>query len=103
MRTSAERRVKLGFILDRIADDEKVDVNQEELVSRLWQMAQRWKKDPAEVRKIFDAQGLWPSVVTSIRQEKTVSLLLGAAAIEEAQGPVSAPVSSPVSSQGGTA
>jgi FKBP-type peptidyl-prolyl cis-trans isomerase (trigger factor) len=81
LRTSATRHVKLSFILERIAAQESVSVSQDELVGRLWQLAQRWKKDPAEVRKTFDAQGLWPSVVSTIRQEKTTALLLSAASI----------------------
>jgi len=86
LRTSAERQVKLSFIVDRIAEQEQVTVTQDELVGRLWKVAQRWKKDPAEVRKIFDAQELWPSVVSSIRQEKTMAWLMANAAITEAQG-----------------
>lgn len=84
LRTSAQRYVKLSFILDRIASQESMTVTQDELVSRLWQLSQRWKKDPAEVRKIFDTEGLWPSVVSALRQEKTVNLLLTSAAIEDA-------------------
>lgn len=83
LRTNAERHVKLAFILDRIATQESIAVTQDELVGRLWQLAQRWKKDPAEVRKIFDAQGLWPSVLSTIRQEKTMAFLLAAAALED--------------------
>ena len=56
-------------------------VAQDEIVTHLWQVARRWQKEPSEVRKVFDAQGLWPSVVSTIRQEKTVALLLGAATI----------------------
>ena len=87
LRTSAERHVKLGFILDRIAEQEAMTVTQDEVVKRLWQLAQRWKKDPAQVRRIFDDQGLWPSVVSSIRQEKTTALLLAAAVIENGAPP----------------
>src|SRR3989338_3133226 len=83
LRTSAERRVKLGFILDRIAEQENIAVAQDELVKRLWELSRRWKKDPAEVRKLFDAEGLWGSVVSSIRQEKTIAMLLSAAAVQE--------------------
>ncbi len=79
LRTSAERHVKLLFILDRIADKESVAVEQQELVEHLWRLSQRWKKDPAEVRKTLDAQGLWGSVYSAIRQEKTMNLLLAAA------------------------
>lgn len=96
LRTSAARHVKLGFILERIAAQESVTVAQDELVKRLWQLAQRWKKDPAQVRQVFDAQGLWPSVVSAIRQEKTIALLLSAAKVEGTGPP------GPVPSIGGT-
>ncbi len=76
LRTSAQRHVKLGFILDRIAEAETVQVTQDEIMRRLWDVARRWKKDPAEVRKVFDEQGLWPSVVSTIRQEKTMTQLM---------------------------
>lgn len=81
LRTNAQRYVKLSFILDRIAGQESLTVTQDEVVGHLWQLAQRWKKDPSEVRKFLDAQELWPSVVSTIRQEKTVTLLLAAAKI----------------------
>lgn len=84
LRTSAERYVKLSFILQRIAQAESLVVSEPELVERLWQVARRWKKDPAEVRRIFDGRGLWPSVVSTIRQEKTIDFLLASAAVEEA-------------------
>ncbi|MBI4341658.1 MAG: hypothetical protein HY598_05190 [Candidatus Omnitrophica bacterium] len=81
LRQAGERHVKLSFIIDRIAEQEQVAVTQQELVERLWQLARGWKKDPAEVRAILDAQGLWPSVYSAIRQEKTMSLLLAAAVV----------------------
>jgi FKBP-type peptidyl-prolyl cis-trans isomerase (trigger factor) len=96
LRTSAERHVKLSFILERIATQESVTVTQDELVGRLWQLAQRWKKDPADVRKIFDTQGLWSSVVSAVRQEKTIALLLAAAVIDNGLGPVATEQDSPV-------
>ena len=89
LRTNAERYVKLSFILDRIAEHESVTVTQDEIVNHLWQVARRWQKDPAEVKNVFDAQELWPSVISTIRQEKTVAWLLGAAKITN--GVASAP------------
>ncbi|MBI3996878.1 MAG: hypothetical protein HY352_04395 [Candidatus Omnitrophica bacterium] len=100
LRTSAERQVKLAFILDRIATKESVTVTQDELVKRLWDLSQRWKKDPAEVRKMFDAQGLWPSVISNIRQEKTMAWLLAAAVIEEASIPADPQPTSAIGQQG---
>ncbi|PIQ84352.1 MAG: hypothetical protein COV75_02665 [Candidatus Omnitrophica bacterium CG11_big_fil_rev_8_21_14_0_20_63_9] len=98
LRTSAERLVKLGFLLDRIAEQESISVTQDELVARLWQLSQRWKKDPAEVRKFFDSHDLWPSVVSTIRQEKTITWLLSAASIEDG-----AAVAAPTAHKGGGA
>ncbi|HEX9780104.1 MAG TPA: trigger factor [bacterium] len=87
LKTTAAQRVKLGFILDRIAEREEVEVGQEDLVARLWQLAQRWHKDPAETRKILDAQGLWPAIVSTIRQEKTIARLLKRAVTDGADAP----------------
>ena len=86
LRQAGERHVKLAFILDRIAEQESMGIAQDELVGRLWQLARRWKNDPAEVRKILDAQGLWPSVVSALRQEKTIRLVLSSASINGSAG-----------------
>jgi len=83
LRTSAARYVKLAFILDRIAEAENISVTQDELVDRLWKLAKRWGKDPAEVRRLLDARGLWPSILSSIRQEKTIGFLMSAAQVVE--------------------
>jgi trigger factor len=91
LRTNAERRVRLSFILDRVAEQEKIGVTQDELMKRLWNLSRRWQKDPAEVRRVFDRDNLWPSVVSAIRQEKTVATLLSQAAVKEADGKPAAP------------
>ena len=83
LQTDALRHVKLAFILDRIAEQERLSVTQDELVDRLWILSKRWGKDPAEVRRLLDGRGLWPSVISSIRQEKTMAFLLSAAQVEE--------------------
>lgn len=82
LRTDAVRQVKLSFILERIAQQEELTVTQDELVDRLWKLARRWGKDPVEVRRTLDAQGLWPSVLSIIRQEKVINVLLSVANIE---------------------
>jgi len=83
LRTNAQRHVKLMFILDRIAEQEQVSVTEQELMGRLWALARRWKKDPAEVRRMLDQQGLWPSVLSTLRRENTMAIIKGAAVIEE--------------------
>ena len=82
LKTNAVRLVKLNFILERIAEREKLSLTQDEVVDRLWTLAKRWGKDPAEVKRLLDAQGLWNSVLSSIRQDKTVAWLLSVAYVE---------------------
>jgi len=83
LKQNAVRQVKLAFVLDRIADQEKLSVTQDEVVERLWRLSRQWNKDPAEVRRLLDAKGLWPSVLSSIRQEKTIGFLLSVAQVDE--------------------
>lgn len=94
LRTNATRLVKLAFILERLAKAEQLSVTQDEVVERLWALSRRMGKDPAEVRRLLDARGLWPSVLSSILQEKTMRFLFSVAEIEGAQRASSSPVSS---------
>ena len=104
LRTNAQRLVKLGFILDRIATQESITVGEPELVSRVWDLSRRWRKDPAEVRKVLDAKGLWPSVFSTIRQEKTLVFIKAAAKIEGGAEASVAPVTQKVAvHKGGSA
>ncbi|MBI3324543.1 MAG: hypothetical protein HYZ92_04610 [Candidatus Omnitrophica bacterium] len=86
LRTNAARLVKLAFVLDRIAEKEGISITQDELLERLWKLAKRWGKDPAEVRRLLDERGLWASVLSSIRQDKTVAWLLREAQVKETTG-----------------
>lgn len=85
---NAARHVKLAFILERIAHAERLSVTQDEVVDRLWKLSQRIGKDPAEVRRTLDAKGLWPSILSSILQDKTMKFLLDAAQVTEQESPV---------------
>ncbi|MBI4353827.1 MAG: hypothetical protein HY595_01180 [Candidatus Omnitrophica bacterium] len=85
VRTNASRHVKLAFIVDRIAEKERLSVTQDEMMDRLWKLATRMGKDPTEVRRLLDAKGLWPSIVSSILQEKTIAWLLSVATVERSE------------------
>lgn len=76
LRNNALQNVKLSFILDRIAEKESITVKDQDLLERLWKLSQAWQKDPLEVRKILDERQLWPSVISNIKQEKTMALLM---------------------------
>ena len=93
LRTNATRLVKLAFILERIAKAERLSVTQDEVVERLWALSKRMGKDPSEARRLLDAQGLWPSILSSILQDKTMRFLFSVADIEGASRASSPPVS----------
>ena len=81
---NAEQQVKLRFLLDRIADEERVSVTQEELVARLWQLSQQTRQDPQVVRRRLAEQGLWEGLAAEVRRQKTMDFLMRAAKIEDA-------------------
>ena len=85
LKTNAARHVKLAFLLDRIATQEHLTVTQDEIVDRLWVLARQWRKEPSEVRRLLDAKGLWNSVISSIRQDKTIRFLMETATITGAE------------------
>ena len=92
LRQTAQQLVRLDFLLDRIAAKESIRVTSQEAMERLWQLARQWRKDPSEVRKIFDQQGLWPSVIATIRRQKTTVFLMkeaisGSSTPDKAVGP----------------
>ena len=88
---NAQRQVKLRFVLDRIAQEERISVAQEDLVRHLWALANRTRQDPNALRRQLDEQGLWEAVAAEVRYEKTVDFLFKAAKITEAAQPASAP------------
>lgn len=85
VQTNAARHVKLAFVLERIAQAERLSVTQDEVVDRLWKLSQRLGKDPTEVRRTLDAKGLWPSILSSILHDKTMKFLMDAAKIEPSE------------------
>ena len=86
--TNAQRQVKIRFILDRIAEAERLSVTREELVGQLWTIAQRSRQDPGALRKRLDAQGGWEALAAEVRYEKTMDFLLREAKIEDAPAAV---------------
>ena len=96
--TNALRQVKIRFLIDRIAEAERITVTQEELVRQLWTLANRTRQDPNTLRRQLDEQGLWDDLAAEIRYEKTMDFLLQAAKIED-DSPVVTPSSSPAAHQ----
>lgn len=80
--TSAKDKVKIGFILGRIADAEKIEATGQDIVGEVQLMAQR-SNTPAQ--KLFDKlreNGGLESLRAEIRNRKAIDFILQSAIIE---------------------
>jgi len=74
----AEEQVRLYFILQKIADEERVEVDEFELEQRLRALADESKRPLDEARRVFE-----DDLRESMREAKTVDLLIANAKFEE--------------------
>jgi trigger factor len=83
----AERRVKLSLILDRIAAQEDLAVDEAEEDAALARIAVNSGRDVAEVKRFYEEHGLKGSLRRRLRHDKTMKLLLDNAEINAAAVP----------------
>jgi len=79
----AKRDLKLSFILDRIAEDEKIEVADDEVNSRIAQMAASQNRRPERLRQELAQNDSLEQVTIAIREEKVLDKLLAEAKITE--------------------
>ncbi|MBN2453784.1 MAG: trigger factor [Candidatus Omnitrophica bacterium] len=75
-RDDAVRQVRLIFILDEIADKEKVEVSDEDVVNAYKAVSLQSGKPEAEIKAYYEKEGLVESLKEKIREGKTVKFLL---------------------------
>lgn len=81
-RTSLDR-VKLGYILSRIADEEKLEVTEDEVDARLKAMAPQFGADPAQLRALLEKRNGLEGLKAEMREEKAMALVMENARIQE--------------------
>ncbi len=81
----AERQIRLLFILDEIADREKIDAGDEDLGSAYGMIASQSGKTKDAVRAYYEKEGLVDNLKDKIREGKTVKFLLDNSNITEKQ------------------
>ena len=74
----AREQVKLYFILQRVAEQEKIDLDELELERRLNALSQQSNRPLEEVRRVFE-----DDLRESLLESKTVDFLLANAKYEE--------------------
>ncbi len=77
METRSKEQVKLYFILQKVAEQEKIDLDETELTQRLNGLVQQSGRPLEEVRRVFEED-----LRDSLREKKTVDFLLANAKFE---------------------
>ncbi len=83
---SATEKVKLGYILHRIAEEEKITVADADLEAELQQMATRYRMPLEELRKTLTEKKELDAIRHEMRMHKTLDMILENAKIGEDPG-----------------
>jgi trigger factor len=83
------REFKTYFILQQIADKEKVYATENEVEERIALMAKNYDIPPAKMRRRLDSEGTLDELRIQMREDKTVAFLLEKAEIEDEAAPQS--------------
>jgi len=79
----AEKRIRMGMILARIADREGIRVEDHETNERLKRIAEETKRAYDYIKEFYDKYDLKSNLTEGILHEKTISLLMEKAAVKE--------------------
>ncbi|HOW98549.1 MAG TPA: trigger factor [Kiritimatiellia bacterium] len=80
---TAQDRVKLRYILHRIAEQEKVEATEEDLAGRLAELARRYRSTPEEVRAELEKKDSLDDIRFEVRLNKVLDFLLAQAKVKE--------------------
>ncbi len=83
---SAADKVKLGYILHRIAEEEKLSVADADLEAALQRMAARYGLTPDALRKMLEEKKELDALRHELRMNKTLDLILDNARLGEEEG-----------------
>jgi trigger factor len=79
----AMKQVRLLFILDKIAKDEGIKVEEKDLEDAYKSISMRAGKSEKEVKDHYEKEGFVDNLLERIKEEKTISFLLKSAEIKE--------------------
>jgi trigger factor len=81
--SAAERNLKIFFVLNAIAEKEKIFVTENEVESRIASMASGYNTTPQRLRAQIEKDGSMSELRSGLRETKVVDFLLSKAEIEE--------------------
>ncbi|HLG30537.1 MAG TPA: trigger factor [Candidatus Brocadiales bacterium] len=80
---SVIRDVKLSFILEQIADKEKLYTTEADIENRIVEMANAHRTTPAKLRRQLEKDGDISNLRYTMREEKVINLLMKDAVLED--------------------
>ncbi|MCE5280130.1 MAG: trigger factor [Planctomycetaceae bacterium] len=83
----AKTMLKLSFITDKIAEAEKIEVDEGEVNARIAQMAAQAGKRPERMRHELAENGSLGQIESSLREEKVLQMILEQATVTEEAAP----------------
>ena len=83
LKGQAERDLRGSLLLDRIADEEKINVTDEEITTEINAYAEATHQSPEQVRSALTKQGGERSIADRLRNRKALQLLVENARITE--------------------
>jgi len=85
MRTQAERDIRGMILLEKIAEQEKVEVSEAEVNEEIMRMAHYYRTTPEEIRASLAQQGGDANISNSLRTRKAVEAIVGNAKITDGE------------------
>ena len=82
-RDEAARELKMFFILQKLAEQEKVDVDESELNGRIAMLAAQSGQRPEKVKQEMSKDGSLMSLYVQMREHKAIDQVLAKSQIEE--------------------
>lgn len=82
-RSDAERDVRVGFLVPRVAEAEGIDVSDDDVDARLREQAKESGESPAALRRKYTERGLLDALRAQLVEDRVVDFLLSEATVSE--------------------
>ena len=86
LRANAEKAVATQLLLDAYADQEQLGVSEEDLTQQIVTQARRYGVTPEQFAQQLSQNGQLPALMSDVRRNKALALLLDAATITDESG-----------------
>jgi trigger factor len=85
LRVQAEKDVRGSILLEKIAEEERIDISADEIESEIEAIAQASRQPKEQVRGVLTKQGGERSIANRLRNRRALDLLLENAQVTEAE------------------